>query len=228
MAKPTHSQTTSRNSATAPATKGRPEAQRKQIPQARRGSVTKPIKKGPPWMPIAISGGLVALAAVFVVVLVATRSDDSSQTVSQRPAPVSSPLPGATAPDFKLTGSDGSMLTKADIAGKPTLMVFFASWCPHCNNEAPLLKDLATKNPDVQFVAVGVSDRETKDDIFNFQKKYSFPFPTYYDGGNAASAYGISSYPTLMAVDKTGVIRDVETGEKTPDQLNAILAKAKG
>src|SRR3954470_15302013 len=141
MPKPTHSQTSTRNSATAPSPK-RPEAQRKQIPQARRGSVTKPVKKGPPWMPIAISGGLVALAAIFVVVLVATRSDSSNQTVSQRPAPVASPVPGTPAPDFKVTAKDGSVLTKADIIGKPTMMIFFASWCPHCNNEAPLLKDL--------------------------------------------------------------------------------------
>lgn len=228
MAKPTHSQSTTRNSATAPATKGRPEAQRKQLPQARRGSVTKPIKKGPPWMPIAISGGLIALAAVFVVVLVATRSDSSTQTVTQRPAPVASPVPGAAAPDFKVTAKDGSVLTKADTLGKPTVMIFFASWCPHCNNEAPLLKDLATKNPDVNFVAIGVFDRETADDIYNFQKKHDLPFPTYSDGGKAASAYGIYSYPTLMAVDKTGTVKDVETGEKTPEQLNAILAKAKG
>jgi len=227
MAKPTHSQTTTRGSATTGG--GRPDGQRKQIPQARRGSVTKPVKKGPPWMPIAISGGLIALAAIFTIVLVATRNDSSStQTVSQRPAPVASPVPGTPAPDFKVTAKDGSTLTKADILGKPTMMIFFASWCPHCNNEAPLLKDLATKNPDVNFVAIGVFDRETADDIYNFQTKHDLPFKTWSDGGKAAAAYGIYSYPTLMAVDKTGVIRDVQTGEQTPDQLNAILAKAKG
>jgi cytochrome c biogenesis protein CcmG, thiol:disulfide interchange protein DsbE len=228
MPKPTHSQTSTRNSATAPGAKGRPEAQRKQIPQARRGSGTKPVKKGPPWMPIAISGGLVALAAIFVVVLVATRSPSSNQTVTQRPAPVASPVPGTPAPDFKVTAKDGSVLSKADVVGKPTMMIFFASWCPHCNNEAPLLKDLATKNPDVNFVAIGVFDRETADDIYKFQTTHNLPFPTYSDGGKAASAYGIYSYPTLMAVDKTGTIKDVQTGEKTADQLNAMLAKAKG
>jgi cytochrome c biogenesis protein CcmG/thiol:disulfide interchange protein DsbE len=228
MAKPTHSQPSTRERATSSSTKGRPDAQRKQLSQARRGSVTRPIKKSPPWMPIAISGGLIALAAVFVVVLVATRDDSSTQTISQRPPPVASPVPGTPAPDFSVTAKDGSVLTKANIMGKPTMMIFFASWCPHCNNEAPLLKDLATKNPDVNFVAIGVFDRETADDIYKFQSKHDLPFPTYSDGGKAASAYGIYSYPTLMAVDKTGTIKDVEMGEKTPDQLNAILAKAQG
>ena len=90
MAKPTHSQPSTRERATSSSTKGRPDAQRKQLSQARRGSVTRPIKKSPPWMPIAISGGLIALAAVFVVVLVATRNESSTQTISQRPPPVAS------------------------------------------------------------------------------------------------------------------------------------------
>lgn len=204
-------------------------AARKPLPQARRGSVTKPVGKSPKWVPFAISGGVIAVAAIFVVVILAARSpDDGIRTNVQRPAPVASPVAGAAAPNFTVKAKDGSTLTKENLLGKPTMMIFFASWCPHCNNEAPLLKDLAAKNPDVQFVAIGVGDRETTDDIYNFQSKHSLPFPTYADGGKAASAYGIASYPTVMAVDKNGIIKSIETGEKSQEQLSAVIAKAKG
>lgn len=230
MAKPRYSQASTRANATDAkpnATKGAAQGStRKQIPQARRGSVTKPVKKTP-WT-LIISGALGLAAVIFVVgyVIIAGRGTDSSTVV--RPPPVASPVAGATAPDFKVMAKDGSTLTKADLAGKPTLMVFFASWCPHCQVEAPRIKDIAAKNPDVQVVFIGVSDRETTDDIYNFQQKFDLPMPMYADGGKAASAYGVSSYPTLMAVDKSGVIKSVVTGEQTPEALNGLIGKAKG
>lgn len=223
MAKQTHSRTTTRADATGGAT---PRAARKQIPQARRGSVTKPVRKTP-WT-LIISGALIVAAIVVVVGVVLANRGVTDRSTIVRPPPVASPVAGATAPDFTVTAKDGSTLTKANIAGKPTLLVFFASWCPHCQAEAPRIKDLAAQNPDLQVVFIGVSDRETVDDIYNFQQKFNLPFPMYQDGGKAAAAYGIASYPTLMAVDKGGTIRDVETGEKSPAELNAIVGKAKG
>lgn len=230
MAKQPHSQTTARANATGTRQHdsggATPRGGRKQIPQSRRGSVTKPVKKTP-WT-LIISGALIVVAIIVVVgVVIANRGVTDRSTIA-RPPPVASPVAGATAPDFNVMAKDGSTLTKANIAGKPTLMVFFASWCPHCQTEAPRIKDLAAQNPDLQVVFIGVSDRETVDDIYNFQQKFNLPFPMYQDGGKAAAAYGIASYPTLMAVDKGGIIRDVQTGEKSPTELNAIVGKAKG
>ncbi len=231
MAKQSYSQANTRANATASrataAKDGGPGAPRKQIPQARRGSVTKPVKKTP-WAPI-ISGvlGVVAIACIVGFVLISRHNGPDRSTIV-RPPPVASPVAGATAPDFNVTAKDGSTLTKAQILGKPTLLVFFASWCPHCNNEAPLIKDIAAKNPDVQVVMLGVGDRETPSDIYAFQQQHDLPFPTYSDSGKAAGAYGIASYPTLMAVDKSGIIRDVQTGEKSPAELNSMIGRAKG
>jgi peroxiredoxin len=230
MAKQSQSQTTARANAAAnrpvAASGATQRTTRKQIPQARRGSVTKPLKKTPPWT-LIISGGLLVVAVAVVIGVVLVNRARSGQ-IENPPTPLAAPAIGAAAPDFSAKASDGSTITKADIAGKPTLMVFFASWCPHCQAEAPRIKDLAAQNPDVQVVFIGVSDRETVDDIYNFQQKFNLPFPIYQDGGKAASAYGVASYPTLMAVDKGGIIRDVQTGEKSPAELNSIIGRAKG
>jgi peroxiredoxin len=231
MAKQSYSQANARQNATDARTTAAKNTgsgnARKQLPQARRGSVTKPVKKAPPWGLIASGGLMIAAVAVVIVVVLVNRSSTDRSTIV-RPPPVASPVAGATAPDFNITAQDGSTLTKANLAGKPTVMVFFASWCPHCQTEAPRIKDLAAKNPDVQVVMVGVGDRETTGDIYDFQKKFDLPFPTYADGGKAASAYGIASYPTIMAVDKNGIIKGVATGEKSPEELSVLLGKAKG
>ncbi len=229
MAKRSYSQADTRASATdARATAAKDTGQRAtrtQIPQARRGSVTKPVKKAP-WTLIISGALLVAAVAVVIGVVLANRGSQDRSTIV-RPPPVASPVAGATAPDFNVVAKDGSTLTRAQILGKPTLLVFFASWCPHCNNEAPLIKEIAAKNPDVQVVMIGVGDRETPSDIYDFQQKHDLPFPTYQDGGKAAAAYGIASYPTIMSVDKGGVIRDVQTGEKSTTELNSMIGRAK-
>jgi thiol-disulfide isomerase/thioredoxin len=225
MAKQTQSQTTARASATA-ADGTTQRTTRKQIPQARRGSVTKPLKKAPPWT-LIISGGLLVVAVAVVIGVVVVNKIHSGQ-IENPPTPLAAPAIGAAAPDFSAKASDGSTITKASITGKPTLMVFFASWCPHCQAEAPKLKALAEANPDVNLVFLGVGYQDTQKNIWAFQSKFSLPVPTYDDGGKAASVYGITSYPTLVSVDKSGIIRDRDTGEVTPDRLNSLVAKAKG
>lgn len=230
MAKQSYSQASTRVNATdarAPATKDSGQrATRKQIPAARRGSVTKPIKKTP-WTMI-ISGSLLVIAVVAVVGFVLIHNATMGNQTESPPTPLAAPAIGVAAPNFSAKASDGSVITKADIAGKPTLMVFFASWCPHCQAEAPKLKALAEANPGLKVVAIGVGYNDTQKGIWDFQSKFSLPFPTYDDGGKAASVYGITSYPTLVSVDKNGMIADRDTGEVSPDRLNSLVAKAKG
>ena len=205
---------------------GGQRATRKQIPQARRGSVTKPVKKTP-WATI-ISGSLLVVAIIGVVGFILIRNATASSQVENPPTPLAAPAIGMAAPDFSAKASDGSTITKADIAGKPVLMVFFASWCPHCQAEAPKIKALAEANPNLKIVAIGVGNNDTQKGIWDFQSKFSLPFATYDDGGKAASVYGITSYPTLVSVDKSGIIRDRDTGEVSQDRLNSLAAKANG
>lgn len=228
MAKSVQSKATSSNSATTPPGTSRGGTQRparKQIPQARRGSVTKPVKRTP-WS-LIITGALVLVGVIAVAAFVIAGNVNKAGQKENPPAPLAAPAIGAAAPDFSAKAKDGSTITKADIAGKPTLIVFFASWCPHCQAEAPKLKALAEANPDLKLVFLGVGYNDTQKDIYDFQTKFSLPVPTYDDGGKAASVYGITSYPTLVAVNKGGIISDRDTGEVSQDRLNALVAKAK-
>ncbi len=137
------------------------------------------------------------------------------------------PLPiGGPAPDFMLTAGNGSTLTKAALAGKPTLLFFFASWCPHCQAEAAPLIQIAAAHPDVAVVAIGVHDHETAQDIYDFQTRFALPFPTWDDGGKAAQAYGISAFPTMIAVERGGIIVGADIGEVPLASLEALVSKA--
>src|SRR5262249_58790738 len=54
---------------------------------------------------------------------------------------------GAQAPDFTLRTPTGTPVSLRDLRGKAVLLELFATWCPHCNAEAPRPKQLSPKLP---------------------------------------------------------------------------------
>ncbi len=225
MAKQVHSPASETKTPTSAANRTPPTRR----PPPRRGSVTKPVKRTP-WGAI-ITGALVLVGIIVVAAVVVSQVNKGGSTTAANGANRTAPAVGAAIPDFTVKSQEGKTLTKADVIGKPTLMVFFASWCPHCQAEAPRIRQIAQANPDLNVVMIGVGDRESQSDIYGFQGKYSLPFPTYADPaaplGAAAAAWGIQSYPSLFAVDKNGIVRDVNSGEVDPSRLQQMVAKAK-
>ena len=69
--------------------------------------------------------------------------------------------PGTEAPAFSLSDINGKTVKIKDLRGKNVVLVFWASWCPDCRAEVPVLKEMhAAANP-AKTVFVSVSfDRE--------------------------------------------------------------------
>ena len=137
---------------------------------------------------------------------------------------------GDKAPNFTLDSVDGkSTLKLSDYTGKPTLLVFWASWCPHCQREAPLLqgiyRDLAAKGMN----AIGVSADDTIGDAQDYVQSYGLTFPNAFAGTTAGqqvlSTYGLQGVPTIYIIDKDGVVRDKFMGETSADTIKQALAR---
>ncbi len=142
---------------------------------------------------------------------------------SSPPAPLAL-APGMPLPAFTAVTRDYALLSNDDLAGQSVLLAFFASWCPHCQAEAPRLAAAITQHPAVRVVMLAVADREAPDNVFAFGEHFALPFPTYWDGGRAARVVGVQAYPTLVVADVTGIVRSVDVGERTEAQLDALLA----
>jgi len=108
--------------------------------------------------------------------------------------------------------------------GRPTVVNFFASWCPPCNAEAPDLVAFAQAHPDVSFVGVAVSDERA--DAEAFVAKYGLPYPVVYDPqGATGDVWRVTGIPTTFFLDARGEVRDTIVGAASREQFEASLAK---
>src|SRR5262245_13786262 len=120
---------------------------------------------------------------------------------------------GKEAPPFSLTGYDGKPVTSAQVAQQPHLMYFWFTNCPPCVKTSPILTELYNKYGKQGFKIVGANADKVLELPYDdkaradYAKKYSFTFTLTHLNAETQQAYGgISVFPTMFFVDKTGTI----------------------
>ncbi len=130
---------------------------------------------------------------------------------------------GQAAPDWSdpLVGS-GS-LTMAQLRGKPVFMDFFATWCPPCNAEAPMVNAAYKVYGPQGLQVVGVDVQENAQKAKQFVDQHQLTYPAIVDSGTLSDQYRINGMPVGVFIDKTGVVRKIEIGQLSPEQLDADI-----
>ncbi len=144
------------------------------------------------------------------------------------PRLIPSPLVGKPMPAFAGTTLEGSQFSSADLAGKPAVINFWASYCiPACVDEHPVLLDLAARHgSELQMVGVLVDD--APDDARGFLARYGeVSWPNMLNADGAISIdYGVTGPPETFFVDAQGIVVARHwgplTGEVVASQLAAL------
>jgi thiol-disulfide isomerase/thioredoxin len=98
--------------------------------------------------------------------------------------------------------ADGNEINIFDLDQQETVLVFWASWCPHCMQEMPKLQAWAKEHPETLVLAVSLDD-----DYAAFQQTIEeFPNMLHYCDlqkweGTIAENYFIAATPTLFSID---------------------------
>lgn len=93
-----------------------------------------------------------------------------------------------------------------DVAGKPLIVEFWATWCPPCRESIPHLNEIYKKYKDQGLIIVGISS-EKKSVVTDFLKKMPMDyFPALDSGGALGKSFGVTGIPHAVLVDKSGKI----------------------
>ncbi len=92
-------------------------------------------------------------------------------------------LVGQYIPEFTIKSLDGEEISSDDLFGKVVLINFFATWCPPCNLELPLVEsEIWAKYKDNKDFQLLIIDREeTAEKVIAFLEKKKYTMPFYLD-----------------------------------------------
>lgn len=115
-------------------------------------------------------------------------------------------LLGSQAPNFVLPNLVGEKVELQTLANqKPTLIIFWATWCPTCVEEIPVLNAWTEKYPQLQILAVNVQEPPAR--VRTFAKKQEIRYPVVFDEeAEVAHMFGLVGIPAAVLLAKGGKV----------------------
>jgi peroxiredoxin len=115
---------------------------------------------------------------------------------------------------FQLTDLDGNPVRLADLRGKLVWLNFWASWCPPCQGETPVLRDLDEAYRDKGLAIVGVAVQETTvDNVKAYAERYQLGYRIAFDTkADIFRLYKVFALPTQFFIAPDGTILEVVNG----------------
>ncbi len=154
---------------------------------------------------------LLALATAFLPFLMAAAS-----------------TPGSPAPDFRLFDTSGESVGLSSLRGKTVILHFWASWCPHCLSEMPLLEQLGREfDPrGVEVLAINLAEPQRR--VSRYVKAHGLHLRVLLDPrGEVAKAYGVVGLPATIVVGPEGVIlRAISMGSLDRRTIQELVTPA--
>jgi thiol-disulfide isomerase/thioredoxin len=146
---------------------------------------------------------------------------------------------GFTLYNYFIKGKKPENVTLNDLTGnshtiafetKPTVLLFFTTWCPYCNEDAPKVVTLYERyQADINLYGINVIDRDDRQEVEEYVKKHGIQYPVLLDEGSYLhKEYGSPGFPTLVFLNKNG--REIRRiiGSTSIEMIEAHIKNAIG
>jgi peroxiredoxin len=120
--------------------------------------------------------------------------------------------------DIRLQSITGDVVRLDDFRGKVVLLNFWATWCPTCVSEMPVIEKLHRELSGKNFVMLAVNVKESASRVKSFFEKNKLTFTALLDtSGEVTTEFGLRAIPTTFIIDKNGSIIGVAMFEQLAD-----------
>lgn len=139
------------------------------------------------------------------------------------PAKIDERLPGLTLPCL----TPGPDVHLASLAGRPTLVNLWATWCQPCRDEMPLLQRNYDRYGD-RVAFVGVNTQDITGAAAEFLEAVDARYPQVVDtDGQLLRHLRIPGLPVTVMLDAKGRVVDKHIGELSQEDLDELVAAQK-
>ncbi len=160
-----------------------------------------PIQKWARWIVVTLVS--IGLVAVFVFL---------SQTPAQ-------------GYDFSTTNLAGDKVSLSDYRGHVVMVNFWATWCPPCRAEMPLIESAYEQYRSQGFIVLAVNNAERSDQVSSFASQFQLTFPVLLDySADISQQFGVKGYPTSIFLDTKGKAYATHQGMLTATQLQNYIS----
>jgi cytochrome c biogenesis protein CcmG/thiol:disulfide interchange protein DsbE len=167
------------------------------------------------WPITLAAAALVGLLAYGLTARGESRTLDEALAKGQRVQAPTAELPRL--------GAQGSA-SLADERGKVVVLNVWASWCPPCKSEMPLLQRTHEKISKHGGLVLGIDTQEPQEDALSFLRKKDITFPSLRDRDREyGRKYGVSAYPETFLIDRDGRVAALRRGPVSQDWLDQHL-----
>jgi cytochrome c biogenesis protein CcmG/thiol:disulfide interchange protein DsbE len=142
---------------------------------------------------------------------------------------------GTAAPVISGQSFDGSPVTIGGATGRPTMLVFLAHWCPHCNAEIPELIELDSAGAipdgvDVIGISTGVQSDQANYPPSEWIAATGWPWPVLADDANSTAflSDGGSGFPYTVLLDADGNVLSRVSGSRAASDISVWLTETLG
>ena len=156
------------------------------------------------------------MGIVSLILLTSTFSTSSPTSVGENaPARVDFP-----APDLQLHDITGNTVSLSDYQGQVVLVNNWATWCPPCRQEMPILDAYFRDHRHQDFVIVAIEAGDAADLVADFANRYGMSFPVWVDPSSSAlNSFRNNYLPSSYLIDKEGQVVMVWSGAVTRASL---------
>lgn len=120
---------------------------------------------------------------------------------------------GDPLPSFSVVMNTGETVSTASLKGRVSVIVFFNTGCPDCQQELPVIQSLWDKYSDGKLVRIiPIAREESAAEIQQYWDDHRFTMPySPQDNREVYSLFAPSVIPRVYVSDRYGIIRDIFT-----------------